>query len=156
MGFDPSLKRPTCLASLKCCDTTKQSVLTPSINCALYVNEFVICYRATHINIVERQLQINLNEINKWATENGFKSPKSKTQCVHFCSLRKMHNNPVIKIEDSKIPVVNEYKFLGVIFPKKTYIYPAHKIFKKQINPCPTTFASRCPHRVGSWSSNTY
>ena len=27
--------------------------LTPSLDCALYVNEFVICYRATHMNIVE-------------------------------------------------------------------------------------------------------
>ena len=26
MGFDPSCKRPTCLATLKSCDTTKQSV----------------------------------------------------------------------------------------------------------------------------------
>ena len=26
VGFNPSLKRPTCLASLKVCDTTKQSV----------------------------------------------------------------------------------------------------------------------------------
>ena len=25
-GFDPSFKRPTCLATLKSCDTTKQSV----------------------------------------------------------------------------------------------------------------------------------
>ena len=26
MGFDPSSKRPACLATLKSCDTTKQSV----------------------------------------------------------------------------------------------------------------------------------
>ena len=71
------------------------------------------------MNIVERQLQINLNKINTWARENGFKFSKSKIQCVHFCFLRKMLNDPVIKIDDSEIPVVNEYKFLGVIFDKK-------------------------------------
>ena len=38
-----------------------------------------------------------------------------------------MHNDPVLKIDDSKIPVVNEYKFLGVIFDKKTFIHPIHK-----------------------------
>ena len=27
--------------------------LTPSIDCALYIDDFVICYRATHMNIVE-------------------------------------------------------------------------------------------------------
>ena len=93
--------------------------LTPSIDCARYVDDFVICYRATHINVVERQLQLNLNKVNKWARENGFKFFKSKTKCVHFCSLRKMHNDPVLKIDDSEIPVVNEYKFLGVIFDKR-------------------------------------
>ena len=30
--------------------------LTPSIDCALYVDDFIICYRATHMNIVEQQL----------------------------------------------------------------------------------------------------
>ena len=95
--------------------------LTPSIECALYVDDFVICYRATHMNIVERQFQLNLNKVNKWARENGFKFSKSKTKCVHFCSLRKMHNNPLLKIDDSEIPVVNEYKFLGIIFDKKNF-----------------------------------
>ena len=118
--------------------------LTPSIDCALYVADFVICYRAIHMNIVERQLQLNLNKVNKWARENRFNFSKSKTKCVHFCSQMKMHNNPVLKIDDSEIPVVNEYKFFGVIFDKKkTFIHPTHKIPKKQINSCPTTFASR-------------
>ena len=30
-----------------------------------------------------------------------------------------MHNDPLTKLEDTKIPVVNEYKFLGVIFDRK-------------------------------------
>ena len=35
-----------------------------------------------------------------------------------------MHNDPVIKLEESEIPVLDEYKFLGVIFGKKlTFIY---------------------------------
>ena len=80
--------------------------LTPSIDCALYVNDFVICYRATHMNIVEQQLELNLNKVNKWARENGLEFSKSKTKCVHFCSLRKVHNDPLLKIDDSKIPVV--------------------------------------------------
>ena len=71
------------------------------------------------MNIVEHQLQLNLNKINKWATDNGFKFSKSKPQCVHFCSLRKIHNDPVIKIKDSIIPVFDEYKLLGIIFDKK-------------------------------------
>ena len=107
--------------------------LTPSIDCALYVNDFVIYYRATHMNIVERQLQLNLNKVNKWARENGFKFSKSKTKCVPFCSLRKIHNDPVLKIDESEIPVVNEYKFLGIIFDKKKLsIIPRIKYLKNK------------------------
>ena len=42
-----------------------------------------------------------------------------------------MHNDPVLKIDDSEIPVVNEYKFLCIIFDKKTFIHSTHKIPKK-------------------------
>ena len=34
--------------------------LTPLIDCALYVDDFGICYRSTHMNIVKQQLQLNL------------------------------------------------------------------------------------------------
>ena len=106
--------------------------LTPSIDCALNVDDFVICHRASHMNIVERQLQLNLNKVNKWARENGFKFSKSKTKCVHFCSLRKMHNDPLLKIDDSEIPVVNKYKFLGIIFDKKLSFIPRIKYLKNK------------------------
>ena len=48
------------LFSIKINHTVK--CLTPSIDCALYVDDFVICYRATHMNVVERQLQLNQNK----------------------------------------------------------------------------------------------
>ena len=67
----------------------------------------------------EHQLQQCINKITHWANTNGFKISKSKMRCVHFCQLRKMHNDPLIKLEDTEIPVVNEYKFLGFIFDRK-------------------------------------
>ena len=30
-----------------------------------------------------------------------------------------MHNDQLIKLEDTEIPVINEFKFLGVIFDRK-------------------------------------
>ena len=118
------------LFSIKINDIVK--CLTPSIDCALYVDDFVIFCWTTHVNIVERQLQLNLNKVNKWARENRFKFSKSKTKCVHFCSLRKMHNDPVLKIDDAEIPVVNEYRFLGVIFDKKLSFIPHIKYLKNK------------------------
>ena len=63
-------------------------------------------------------------------TCNSFKFSRSKTQCMHFCSLGEMPNNPAIKLEDTEIPVVNEYEFLRVIFNKKLTFIPHMKYLK--------------------------
>ena len=54
---------------------------------------------------------------------NGFKISKTKTQYVHFCQLRKMHNS-TLNLDKSEILVVDQYKFLGVIFDKKLSFIP--------------------------------
>ena len=46
--------------------------------CALYVDDFMICYRARNINHIERQLQICLDKLHKWTTEKGLKFSKEK------------------------------------------------------------------------------
>ena len=95
----------------------------------LYVDDFLICYRSKNMNTIERQLQLNLNKIQNWAIENGFKFSKSKTVCMHFCHLRKAHNNPVLALDGTLIPVVEEKKFLGVIFDRKL-VYSSHQATK--------------------------
>ena len=35
-----------------------------------------------------------------------------------------MHNDPLIKFEYNEIPVVDEYKFVGIIFDKKLSFIP--------------------------------
>ena len=42
----------------------------------------------------ERHLQQCIHRIENWAFNNGFKFSKSKTQCVHLCQLRKLHDDP--------------------------------------------------------------
>ena len=98
--------------------------LNPGVDCSLYVDDFLICYRSKHMHTIERQLQQCLNKIQKWALENGFKFSKTKTQCMHFCQLRGLHNDPVLKLDGVEIPVVDQYKFLGVIFDKKLSFIP--------------------------------
>ena len=98
--------------------------LNPGVNCSLYVDDFLICYRSKHMHTIERQLQQCLNKIQKWALENGFKFSKTKTQCMHFCQLRGLHNDPVLKLDGIGIPVVDQYKFLGVIFDRKLSFIP--------------------------------
>ena len=97
---------------------------------SLYVDDFCICFRSKNMRTIERHLQQCLNRIEDWATRNGFKFSKSKTQCVHFCQQRKIHNDPSLYIYGSQIPVVAESKFLGVIFDKKLSFIPHIKYLK--------------------------
>ena len=98
--------------------------LNQGVDCSLYVDEFLICYKSRHMHTIERQLQQSFNKIQKWALENGFKLSKTKTQCMHFCQLRGLHYDPVLKLDGVEIPVVEQYKFLGVIFDRKLSFIP--------------------------------
>ena len=82
----------------------------------LYVNDFLLCYRSKHIHIIERRLQQCLNKLPDWADTNGFNFFPSKTVCIHFCKLRKPHPEPTLLLNGTPVPVVEEIKFLGVIF----------------------------------------
>ena len=97
---------------------------------SLYVDDFGICYRSKNMRTIERHLQQSINRIEDWATNNGFKFSKSKTQCVHFCKLRRIHNDPVLYLYGSPIPVVEESKFLGVIFDRKLSFIPHIRYIK--------------------------
>ena len=97
---------------------------------SLYVDDFGICYRSKNMRTIERKLQQCINRIEDWATSNGFKFSKSKTQCVHFCKLRKVHYDPVLYLYGSLIPVVEESKFLGVIFDRKLSFIPHIRYLK--------------------------
>jgi len=91
---------------------------------SLYVDDFLICYRSKHIHIIERHLQRCLNKLQEWADTNGFKFSTAKTVCVHFCRLLKFHSDPQLLLNGSPIPVVEEVKFLGIIFDKKLSFIP--------------------------------
>ena len=79
---------------------------------------------------IEFRLQRCLNKVETSATENGFKFSKTRTQCVHFCQLRCFHPDPVINIYGSPIPVVEEAKFLGLLFDKKLTFIPHIKALR--------------------------
>ena len=58
--------------------------LLQDIECPLYVDDFLICYRAKHTCSIEKQLNICLDRLQKWCDTNGFKFSKKKTVCMHF------------------------------------------------------------------------
>ncbi|RUS72307.1 hypothetical protein EGW08_019930 [Elysia chlorotica] len=106
--------------------------LQDDVNCSLYVDDFVVCYRASSIPTIERQLQLQLNAFQKWADTNGFKFSPQKTIAVHFCN-KKFYRDPDLYIgRGQRIPVEEEAKFLGVIFDKKLSFIPHLKYLKKK------------------------
>ena len=74
------------------------------------------------MRIIERHLQQCVSRIEDWALKNGFKFSKSKIQCVHFCQLRKMHDDSKLYLYGSL--VVDDFKFLGLIFERKLSFIP--------------------------------
>ena len=62
--------------------------------------------------------------LSHWADTNGFKFSSSKTVCMHFCRLRSAHPNPELTLNGTLIPVVEQTKFLGVIFDNKLTFLP--------------------------------
>ena len=97
---------------------------------SLYVDDFCMCYRSTSMHTIERHLQQCINMIEDWALKNGFKIYKLKTQCVHFCQLRKIHDDPELYLYGSLIPVVDDFKFLELIFDRKLSFTPNIKFLK--------------------------
>ena len=95
-------------------------IIPSSFEKSLFVDDFSISCCSRNMASIERQLQLCLNKVEKWADENGFKFSKTKTVCMHFYSKRKLHPDPTLTIYNSQIPVVSQTKFCGVIFDKKT------------------------------------
>ena len=98
--------------------------LDDDVNCSLYVDDFLICYRSKDMKTIETKLQNNINKIEKWTVENGFKFSMTRTNCVHFCQEHRLHLDPALKLYNNPIPVVDQAKFLGVIFDKKLSFIP--------------------------------
>jgi len=94
--------------------------ISPGVECSLSVDDFVICYRSQFIHIIEQHLQRSLYKLQEWTDLNGFKFSRSKTVCVHFCHLRKVHPGPVLLSNGTPIPVglVEQTKFFGLVFDK--------------------------------------
>ena len=68
------------------------------------------CYRSSNVSILERQLQLCLNKVQQWATDNGFRLSKRKTVCMQTCQKRSLHLDPHLFLDKSPIPVVEETK----------------------------------------------
>ena len=75
-------------------------------------------------------MQLSVNSVQNWVSNNGFKFSTSKTVCMHFCNQRKHFSEPPILLDKTPIKVVTEAKFLGVVFDR-TLSYSSHVNYLK-------------------------
>ena len=55
-------------------------------------------------------------------------------KCIHFCNQRKLHLDPVLKMDLTEIPIVEHYKYLGIIFDHKLSFIPHIKYLRTKCN----------------------
>jgi len=98
------------LFALKINSTSIVKAICPNVECSLYVDNFLICYRSKHIHTIERHLQRNcLNKLQYRADTNGFRFSPSKTVCIHFCRLLKPHADPQLSLNK---PFIHGFKIV--------------------------------------------
>ena len=89
-------------------------------DCSLFVDDFALCVSGKTLNRVERAMQLCVNSVQKWVSENGFKFSTSMMVCIHFHQQYFFSPpDPNILLRKTPIKVVREANFLGVIFDTK-------------------------------------
>lgn len=109
-------------------------VIPPSVKSCLYVDDLQISYQGPDIKSIEHKLQNTINNIITWSDTNGYIFSASKTCCMHFCRLRNLHPDPDIYWQFTRINVVAETKFLGVILDRKLTFIPHVNNLRKKCN----------------------
>ncbi|GBN35890.1 putative RNA-directed DNA polymerase from transposon X-element, partial [Araneus ventricosus] len=97
--------------------------LPSSVHGNLYVDLQISC-QGSNMNLIERQLQNAVNKLVAWCNNNGHTISPEKSRCVHFCRKRNVHLDPVIHVQNVAIPIVDDIRFLGVIFDRKLTFLP--------------------------------
>ena len=85
---------------------------------SLYMDDFVIYCSAKRLHVAARRLNMANKEIEKWEDSSGFKMSLDKTQVVIFYRRKTWINGQdlLITLNNKPLPIVDRYKFLGVIF----------------------------------------
>ena len=55
-------------------------------------------------------------------------------KCVHFCKQHRLHLDLVLKIDHTEIPIVEQYKYRGVIFDRILFFIPHIKYLRTKCN----------------------
>lgn len=91
------------------------TVIHPTVNSSLYVDDFMIYASNADLSTAERQLQNSINQVATWASTHGFKLSPTKTTAIHIHRRRAL-TEPTLRIHNRLIPFHPTIKFLGLTF----------------------------------------
>ncbi|GBL90371.1 hypothetical protein AVEN_29387-1, partial [Araneus ventricosus] len=99
------------------------SVIPQTVQKNLYVDDLHISCYGRNMQLIERQLQIAINNIVEWSNKSGFTISAQKTIGIHFCK-RPLHADPELLLSGVPIRFQDNYKFLGIVFDKRLTFLP--------------------------------
>ena len=103
-----------------------------NVNASLFVDDFALYMEGKHLPYLERSMQLCIDKVQQWVSNNGFKFSTAKTVCVHFHKQRKMVAEPSLLLNGMPIKAATETKFLGMIFDQKLTFIPHIKDLKQK------------------------
>ena len=91
----------------------------PPVKKSLFVDDLAIYVTSYDAVSACEVLQKSINNISKWAENNGFRFSPAKTVAVRFTRSTRKENIPNLKLNHTLITYEKEVKYLGMIFDSK-------------------------------------
>ena len=102
----------------------------------MFADDCVIYQTGNTWDTIRGKLQLDLNEILQWTSENSLSLNGNKTQAIIFgprAKLSRIQNPDPIMISDVSVKFVKQYSYLGVTLDREMSLHPLIKGVKKSI-----------------------
>ncbi|XP_031338135.1 uncharacterized protein LOC116167038 [Photinus pyralis] len=87
-----------------------------AVRTCLYVDDVAIFCSGTNMGEIKRKMQTAIDQIVRNGIDIGYSFSEEKTQCIHFCRLRRPHYDPIFYVKGNPIRCSGYVKFLSVMF----------------------------------------
>ena len=91
------------------------SVLPPTVQSLLYVDDFTLYLSGPSVRHLERQVQLAMNALTRWTATSGFQFSPAATVCMHVCRVRRCTRlAPNLSLAGTPVRCVPSQRFLGL------------------------------------------
>ena len=146
-----------CVLSVLCFSLVMNTVvseLPSSIHTSLYADDLAVYFSGRDPAVIERQIQLAVNSVARWADSIGFRLSPAKTKAMAFFSGRSFRNPSLsLSLSGSPISFVASARFLGLIFDRGHTWLPHIQHLRTRVQP-PLTLLRYLSHR--SWGADRF